>query len=154
MQLPAVDRSPYQRPVGAEGVSVAAHKVIPVAPVNPAVSVASVAHAKPAPTPDVVNLVNQAHKPNAGEGVYFSVSDPANRGSEAATVEKDWTIHRPEPVKVETPPPEPISKMLLAFLRDMWRASGSAIEAQMVSTKPKTRPPTQPTRREPSPKKC
>jgi hypothetical protein len=136
MQIPAVDRTPYQRPASVDVVSHTVGKVVPVAPVNPIVSA-------PVPTrvqssPDVIDLVNRANKPTSGEGVYFSVSDPAKRGSEAATAEKDWTIHRPETVKTETPPPEPISKMLMAFLRDMWRASASAIEAQIAANDAKT----------------
>lgn len=132
MQIPAVDRTPYQRPASVDVVSHTVGKVVPVAPVNPVVSAPAAATRTPA-SPDVIDLVNRANKPATGEGVYFSVSDPAKRGSEAATAEKDWTIHRPETVKTETPPPEPISKMLMAFLRDMWRASASAIEAQIAA---------------------
>ena len=67
----------------------AATQVIPVAAVNPQVS------ADPSsipPTSSVINMVGQGPKTNVGEGVYTSVSDPARRGSEAATAEKDWTI--------------------------------------------------------------
>jgi hypothetical protein len=132
MQLPSVDRLNLNRPAGAAGVLAGANRVIPVAPVNPSVSVAESSVALRQATtaaPSVVNLVNTANKPNTGEGVYASVSDPAKRGSEAATSEKDWTIRRPEPEKVVVPPPVPISKLLMDFLRDMWRASGSAVEA-------------------------
>ena len=69
-----------------------------------------------------------ADKPGSGEAVFRSVSDPGRRGSEAATAERDWTIRRPEPEEVKIPPPEPISKILLEFLRSMWRASGTAVE--------------------------
>jgi hypothetical protein len=134
MQLPSIDRSPNQRPAGADVVSAGANKVIPVPPVNPAVAV----NPQPENASSVVNHVNpanQANKPSSGEAVYTSVSDPARRGSEAATAEKDWTIHRPEPEKVENPPPEPISKMLLEFLRNMWRASGSAVEATLAENR-------------------
>ncbi len=135
MQLPPIDRLPNSRPAGAEGVSVGASKVIPVPPVNPSNNVAP---AEAVPSPSVVDLVNRANKPSTGEGVYTSVSDPARRGSEAATAEKDWTIHRPEPEKVEVPPPEPISKLLMEFLRTMWRASGSAVEATLAENQAKT----------------
>ncbi len=119
MQLPSVDRQANSRPAGADLVSSNGNKVVPVAPVNPPASSSS---------PGVVNKISEAAaQVNAGK-VYKSVSDPAQPGSEAATGPKDWTIHRPEPEKVEIPPPEPISKMLLEFVQSMWRASGSAIE--------------------------
>jgi hypothetical protein len=119
MQLPSVDRQPGLRQSGADLVSSNGQKVIPVPPVNPAVA----AH-----TPGVVNQISDAAAQASASRVYSSVSDPAQRGSEAATSPKDWTIHRPEPEKVEVPPPEPISKMLLEFVQSMWRASGSAVE--------------------------
>ena len=141
MSIPAIERLPYQRPASVDVVSHAVGRVLPVAPVNPVnpvVTATEVVMTKTASSPDVINLINQSgNKPNAGEGVYYSVSDPAKRGTEASTAEKDWTIRRPETTKTETPPPEPISKMLLAFLRDMWRASGSAIEAQIAANEAK-----------------
>ena len=78
-----------------------------------------------------IDTGNHAKKPYSGEAVYTSVSDPGRRGSEAATAEKDWTIRRPESDQVEEPPPEPISKMMMEFLKSMWRASGSVIEAAL-----------------------
>lgn len=131
MQLPSIDRSISVRPSGADLVSSAAARVIPVAPVNPA---GTGSQASSVSEVGAVNLVNQAaaNKPHSAESVYTSVSDPAQRGSEAATAEKDWTIRRPAPEKVEEPPKEPIGKLLLDFLHSVWRASGSAIElAQM-----------------------
>ncbi len=144
MSIPAIERLPYQRPASVDMVPSGAGRAIPVAPVNPANPVNPVVTAaesvmKAASSPDVINLINQSgNKPNVGEGVYYSVSDPAKRGTEASTAEKDWTIRRPEATKSEVPPPEPISKMLLAFLRDMWRASGSAIEVQIAASEAKT----------------
>ena len=38
MQIPAVDRTPYQRPASVDVVSHNVGKVVPVAPVNPIVS--------------------------------------------------------------------------------------------------------------------
>lgn len=128
MQLPSIDRNPLLRPANAEIASVAGSKVIPVAPVNPSVHVAPVTD----PAPSVVNLVNQANKPSTGEGVYTSVSDPAQPGSEAATVGKDWTIHRPVTEKVEDPPPVPISKLLMDHIKSLWAASASAIQVEQV----------------------
>jgi hypothetical protein len=78
----------------------------------------------------VVNLVNQANKPNDGEGVYTSVSDPVRHGAEASTPPKDWTIQRPAPEKTQDPPPEPISKILLDQIKSLWMASASAVQVQ------------------------
>ena len=118
MQLPSVDRQPGLRLSGADLASYG-QKVIPVPPVNPGVALKA---------PSVLNNISDSAAQSSANKVYASVSDPARRGSEAATSPKDWTIQRPEPEKVEIPPPEPISKMLLAFLQSMWRASGSAVE--------------------------
>ena len=123
------------RPSGVELASPAANRVIPVAPVNPSVS------ASPSlePVPSVVNMVNMAKKPNEGEALYTSVSDPAQRGSEAATSPKDWTIRRPAPEKVEDPPKKPIAQMLIEHLRSMWTAS--AVAAQQPEVKEQMAPP-------------
>jgi hypothetical protein len=105
----------------------AATKVMPVAAVNPKIS------ADPSsvpPTSSVVNLVGQGPKSNVGEGVYTSVSDPARRGSEAATANKDWTIQRPKPEKVEDPPPPPLSQVLMDHIKSLWLASASAVQVQ------------------------
>lgn len=129
MQLPSVDRQPGMRPAGADLAPATAAKVVPVAPVNPPVT-----SEVQAPPPSVVNRIGEAaQQPNV---VYTSVSDPARRGSEASTGSKDWTIQRPEPEEVEEPPPEPISKMLMDFLKSMWRASGSAVELAQMQQPP------------------
>lgn len=121
MNIPPVDRPSPVRPVAAELASFGNGRVLPTAPVNPTVVSA------PEPVSGVINLVNQANKPSEGEAVYTSVSDPIRRGSEAGTVPKDWTITRPEPVKEEVPPPEPISKLLIDHLHKLWQASGQAV---------------------------
>ncbi len=100
-------------------------RVVPVAPVNTTQPAAVVA-----PVPSVINLVNQAAKPDTGEGVYTSVSDPTRRGAEAATSSKDWTIHRPAPEKVEDPPPPPLSQVLMDHIKTLWLASASAVQVQ------------------------
>jgi hypothetical protein len=128
MQLPPIDRTFRLRPSVAEEASRAVANVIPVAPVNPLVNSTTAIE----PTPSVINLVNQANKPSTGEGVYTSVSDPGRRGSEAATAQKDWTIHRPEPEKVEDPPPVPIAKVLMDHIKSLWTASASAVQVQQV----------------------
>lgn len=106
----------------------AAARVIPVAPVNPPATPVQAVE----PTPSVINMVGQSNKANAGEAVYTSVSDPAKRGSEAATAPKDWTIHRPEVEKTEDPPPPPLSKVLMDHLKTMWTAGASAIQVQQA----------------------
>jgi hypothetical protein len=70
--------------------------------------------------------------PTEGEPVYTSVPDPVRRGSEAAQVPRDWTIHRPAPEKVEDPPPKPMAQVLMDHLRMMWTASASAIQIEQV----------------------
>jgi hypothetical protein len=101
-------------------------KVIPVAAVNPAANLTVSSE----PTPSVINMVGKNNKPDVGEGVYTSVSDPARRGSEAATAEKDWTIQRPKPEKVEDPPPPPMSQVLMEHIKSLWLASASAVQVQ------------------------
>lgn len=128
MQLPAIDRTPNVRPAGADLASSAANRVIPVAPVNPSLQAAT---AK-APSPSVIDMVNPALKTTEGEPVHTSVSDPGKRGSEAATAQKDWTIHRPSPEKVENPPPKPLSQVLMDHLKTVWTASASAIQLEQV----------------------
>ncbi len=106
--------------------TMAATHVVPVAAVNPATNIGSSTE----PTPSVINMVGQASKSNTGEGVYTSVSDPGRRGSEAATAEKDWTIHRPAPEKVEDPPPPPLAQVLMEHIKSLWTASASAVQVQ------------------------
>ena len=128
MQLPPLVRAPNLRATAAEEASALAAAVIPVVPVNPIVTPTSAV----TPTPSVVNLIGLANKPNSGEGVYTSVSDPGKRGSEAATTPKDWTVQRPAPEKVEDPPPEPLSKILIDQIKSLWAASASAILSPQV----------------------
>lgn len=101
-------------------------KVIPVAAVNPTANLM----ASPEPTPSVINMVGKNNRPDVGEGVYTSVSDPTRRGSEAATAERDWTIQRPKPEKVEDPPPPPLSQVLMEHIKSLWLASASAVQVQ------------------------
>lgn len=122
MHLPAIDRSASLQPTGADLASSLPASVVPVAPVNPGVSVVS---------PSVIYSISelgQAQADKAAEALYSGTVDPAQPGSQNAAVERDWTIRRPEPQKVEDPPPVPISKLLLEFLQSVWRASGTAVE--------------------------
>lgn len=136
MQLPSIDRNPNLRPAGADLASSGANRVIPIAPVNPAVS----AQANIQPVPSVVDLVNPALKSSEGEPVHTSVSDPGKRGSEAATTPKDWTIHRPATEEVQEPPPKPLYQVLMDHIKSMWTASASAIQLEQVSNQ--LNPPT------------
>jgi hypothetical protein len=136
MQLPTIDRTPNLRPSGADAVSAVASKVVPVAPVNPSVASRPSLDA----VPSVVDLVNPALKTNSGEPIYTSVSDPGRPGSEAATVSKDWTIHRPVTEKVEDPPPKPIYQVLIDHIKNVWLASASVV--QMAQVNNQLNPPT------------
>jgi hypothetical protein len=137
MQLPNIDRTPNLRS-GAEAASSVANRVIPVAPVNPSVSVTSTLE----PGPSAIDKVNPALKaplPNEGEANYTSVPDPTRKSAITEIAPRDWTIHRPAPEKVENPPPKPISQVLMDHLKTVWTASASAIQIEQV--KNQTTPP-------------
>jgi hypothetical protein len=137
MQLPSIDRIQNLRPLAVESASLATGKVVPVAPVNQGEQTAPAVE----PMPSVVNMINTADKPNVGEGVYTSVSDPTRKGAEAASPPKDWTVKRPAPEKVEYPPPEPLSKILMDHLKSLWQASAAAVQVQQqVRTQSETTP--------------
>jgi hypothetical protein len=126
MQLPSVDRTHFARQPGVEGGAVSpVGRVMPVAPVNPVVPAGD----EIGFSPSVVNLVGQ-NPADTKDLVYTSVPDPTRRGSEAATAPRDWTIRRPEPEKVEDPPPEPLYKVLMDHLTSLWAASASAVQVQ------------------------
>jgi len=125
MQLPSIDRIPSLRPVAAESASLATGRVMPVAPVNPPTQTVAAEE----PIPSVINMIGQADKSSAGEGVYSSVADPVRKDA-AAQASADWTIKRPVAEKVEDPPPEPIYKMLIDQVKSLWAASASAVQVQ------------------------
>ena len=138
------------RPASADLASSGANRVIPVAPVNPSAPISpapqAAGNSASVGTPSVINLINPALKPNEGEPVYTSVSDPGRPGSEAATSQKDWTIHRPAPEKVETPAPKPLYQVLMEHIKHVWTAGASAIQIEQVSnqlTSPQVVPPTE-----------
>lgn len=130
MQLPSVDRQPGLRPAGADPVAAHGPKVIPVPPVNPPLVVNP---------PGVVNKIGD--NAPVENPVYSSVPDPVRRGLEPAADPRDWTIKRPEPEKVEDPPPVPIHKILLDFIKSMWQASGMAVELSQAQNL-KVNPPS------------
>lgn len=131
MQLPSVERQPGTRPAGVDAVASNGNRVIPVAPVNPPVVASPAAEAAPA---SVVNKIGEAAA--TGNPVYNalhqSVPDPIRRGTETAAEPQDWTIKRPEPEKVEEPPPVPLHQVLLDFIKSMWQASGMAVEVSQA----------------------
>jgi len=125
MSQPSIDRIQSVRPVAAEAAALSTGRVVPLVPVNPP-------QQDEAPTevqPSVINKINTGDKSNSGEGVYSSVRDPARQTLDDA-VPKDWTIKRPEPEKVQDPPPEPLSKVLLDHIKSLWVASASAVQVQ------------------------
>lgn len=125
MSQAPIDRIQSVRPVAAEAAALATGRVVPVVPVNPPQQVEAPTEVQPS----VINKINTGDKPNAGEGVYSSVSDPARQKLEDA-VPKDWTIKRPAPEKTPEPPPEPLSKVLLEQIKSLWLASASAVQVQ------------------------
>ena len=144
MQLPPLERTPALRPYNADAASAvrvaspaaanaSVHATPPVHSAN-AVAATPRVQAAPAiePTPSVINMVGMSNKSSTGDAVYTSVSDPAKRGSEAATAPKDWTIHRPEAEKVENPPPEPLYKVLMEHIKSMWTASATAVQSEQL----------------------
>lgn len=127
-----IERIQTVRPLAAEAAALVTGRVVPVVPVNPPhTQIAAVE-----PMPSVINLVNPVsavttdNKSSAGEGVYSSVSDPTRPGADAASAPRDWTIKRPVPEKVEDPPPEPMSKILIDHIKSLWEASASAVQVQ------------------------
>lgn len=142
MQLPTIDRTQNVRPSGADVASSGASRVIPVAPVNPAV------HASPkleVQQPGVIDAVNPALKSPELDRVHVALPDPIEQKSIAEAVPKDWTIHRPPQQKVENPPPKPISQILMDHLKTMWTASASAIQVEQVHNQLTTPTPIVPT---------
>ena len=65
--------------------------------------------------------------PRLGEGAIIKAPD---KPSAPESPNRDWTeVKKQDTVKEpEEPPKEPIYKQLLELLREMWRASGSAVE--------------------------
>ena len=128
MQLPSIDRNQNLRPASVDSVSAGANRVIPVAPVNSAVSPASGTE----PVSGVVNLVNFDPKPKEADLVYSNGADSMRRAPEEATSPKDWTIKRAEKEQVEDPPPKPMSQLLMEHLRLMWTAGANAVQVEQV----------------------
>lgn len=129
MQLPTIIRSPEAHPAGIGGVAAAANRVIPVAPVNPAINLQPTAQG----SPSVIDMVNPALKVSASAAVQAaSAPESARSKPEEVTAPRDWTIHRPPVEKVEDPPPKPMAQVLMDHLKSVWTASASAIQMEQV----------------------
>jgi hypothetical protein len=140
MPPPSNDRIQSLRPVAVELASLATGRVTPVASVNPARQNTMVSD----PSPSVINLVNQSDKPNFGEGVYSSVSDPTRPGSLASEPSKDWTIKLPKAEETKPVPEPPIYRVLIDHLKSLWSASASAVQVQQqVKNQTETLPSAQ-----------
>jgi len=132
--------------MAADAASSRAGVVSPVAPVHSAQEPGA------AMTPGVVNHVNpalqsgsQQQTPNEGEPVYTSVPDPVRNSAGNQQVPHDWTVQKPAPEKLETPPQKPLSQVLMDNLKSMWTASASAVQVEQVSNQLNRPVSTQPT---------
>ncbi len=57
-----------------------------------------------------------------------------NQPQAAEETSKDWTVApKAAEKKVENPPPEPMSKKLLDFLQQLWRAGGNAVDVAQTA---------------------
>jgi hypothetical protein len=125
MTQSSIERIQSVRPLAEQAAALSTGRVLPVVPVN----VPQQADAPAVVSPSVINMINTGDKPNSGEGVYSSVADPVRQSLEQATP-KDWTVKQPDPVKTESPPPEPLSKILIDHVKSLWQASASAVQVQ------------------------
>ena len=107
MQIPPVDRTSSWQTQGADLYSTGASGAVPVRPIN---------------APNPVESMDRL-----GEGAIIKAPD---KPSAPESPNRDWTeTKKQDTVKEpEEPAKEPIYKQLLELLREMWRASGSAIE--------------------------
>ena len=106
MQIPPLDRTSPWQSQGADLYSTGASGAVPIRPVQ---------------APNPVESMDRL-----GEGAIVKTPD---KPSAPDLPNRDWTeTKKPESVKEpEEPVKEPIYKQLLDHLREMWRASGSAI---------------------------
>lgn len=118
MPIPPVDRNPVQwTPTqGANLYSTGASGPAAVRPVHP------------------VNAVESADP--IGQGVTVTIKSP-DRPTDVSLKDRDWTEVQSKKVvqEKEEPPKEPIHKMLIEHLQNLWRASAQAVEASMEAQK-------------------
>ena len=124
MQLSSVDRTAALRAVASDMAAPVAAKVVPVAPVNPAAasSASQVAPKKPGVINDIDPKVQARAAADAARIAVMSGSPQANENL------RNWTKRMEEVGKVEAPPKEPISKMLMQHVHSLWMASAKAVE--------------------------
>ncbi|NBY70935.1 MAG: hypothetical protein EBQ69_02735 [Betaproteobacteria bacterium] len=124
MQLSSVDRTAALRAVASDVAAPVAAKVVPVAPVNPAAasSASQVAPQKPGVINDIDPKVQARAAADAARIAVMSGSPQANENL------RNWTKRMEEVGKVEPPPKEPISKMLMQHIQTLWMASAKAVE--------------------------
>lgn len=135
MQLPSVERSHDLRPAGADVVAPAAGRVIPVKPVNPAQTSAS-----------VVSEISPEARVKAAQVAEVDLAaapDPLKGGSQADNTNKGWTQRKPAPGRPEEPPKEPISKMLIEHIHSLWAASARAVELLYMHNQAQSQNPNQ-----------
>lgn len=107
MQITPADRTSSWQTQGADLYSTGASGAVAVRPIH---------------APNPVESMDRL-----GEGAIVKAPD---KPSSAEVPNRDWTeVKKKDTVKEpQEPPKEPIYQQLLEHLREMWRASGSAIE--------------------------
>ena len=150
MSLPSVERTASGWPSSPDASSSGASRVLPVAPVNPAVSPSPPLE----PTPSVVNHVSAAvmqgkmpSAPNEGQPVYTSVPDPVRNGASGQQIPHDWAMPVPAPESTaavsEPAPAKAVSDALMDNLKTMWIASANAVQVEQLHTQMTVTPPSQ-----------
>lgn len=146
-QIPSVERSSGQRLTNADMVAPSpakapAHvvaKVNPAAPVNPPV--------KADPPVGVINSINPDVQAKARASMDAELSnqtpDPLRGGTRVDNSQRDWTERKPAPERVQEPPKEPISKMLIEHMHALWAASAKAVELWYMNSQNQNQDPNQ-----------
>jgi hypothetical protein len=129
MELSSVDRISALRPKASEVAAPVAAKVVPVAPVNSSGS-ASAAQISPKQT-GVINDIDP--KLQAQVSAQAKQVDPMTGGPKANENLRNWTKRLEEVGKVEDPPKEPISKMLMQHILSVWKAGAKAVDIMTLS---------------------
>lgn len=75
----------------------------------------------------VVNEINPQVQAQA-HAIQVGSADPLQGGAQADNSGRGWTQSREAPVKLEEPPKEPLSKVLLDQIHLVWSASARVVE--------------------------
>lgn len=132
MQLPTVERTPNLRPAGADVAAPAAARVIPVAPVNPALHVQESA-----------GVVNDISSQVRAQAAQVKAADPLQGGAQADNSSRGWTQSKEASIKLEEPSKEPLSKILLEQLHLVWSASARVVEIWLMNNPAQNQTQTQ-----------